>query len=1113
VDQIEQSEVKRIWFHRIDEAQNLDALAALKDELDNLGLPPAVSGPIRLKAIDRRRHLMKPVEASTIGGAAVNFAGRYGLPAPDGRPLYAYRLTDPGFAGLTVDLVGKDLAFFDSGHGAGLFALWAAEWFRREYCGGSFKWAELVKPLALEADQTRLRQITENGLRQWRRPVLPLNGRQFIGTLAREGGFPAAAMQEGGRGWARDVLAKIVGPLLASAAPDTEQAFELATGAQGQMRGLFRDVSFLEVCADLALAIVKLRREAEGEAAKAQLPVAAWLHIHRPGWTQALPLTTGDKVAEALVESLLKVEPVATHGVDMARLLVRDGQFWREALKLGLDGMVRGDAMGVADAGEGRLRAFPAGLLARHLSGELALFDPPGLGDKDWQVRSSRLGRAVHNVPFDVPVAFDLRSGERIISRFEPKLGKPRRGQLLVAVREEGADDAPTALRVVGSGSGVYRADPIFLRLPVDWRLQAVGQETATQLGNCAGGHAIWRISGGVTVIDDTGDLYRLRCGQAADEVHRLDLVGDNVNWAEVSGNIDLYQGAPRVMPLAIGELVMRAIGTRAWKKAPQVLPDGHYELGWRKGKELLDRRRIAILPKAARLDRKGRGNGTRYALEGFGSITLTPLDGAPVRVTAEGAWIAIANGLAVHHFNARMAWLDGPPLDISIRFPCAAAIARWDGQVLPNNSTVTLDDLPQLVAVDEGPMELVGELRGDRSDSAEMSWLFDQSMPLSAIGDDLVDLMMQSKTLESSVRLGMHDGIETYWNVRQFAVNLRKEGMGVVAQPAVVAPDAILCGRYFGDPTREEVLAPYSLFLEANHRPVVLPPHLGGLWIVYLRDGQRVLTRPQYFTGESLAPAPQVLLGQVMALPLGPVLQQALSEYLDIAGGDSVEAYGHIMELVDLAVSLNGLPPSTFEIFKRLTDYPTVLARMLLCAPPESRDAVFALSRALPFAWYLVPRASWEAAQRMVFENVLTQMAGLPADLKARSAEFAVSAVQEAVKDLSSRAPLAGNVLQPKADVSLDDAVQGFLRRGRERIRVDDPDRYRRELGSKLPGLFLKFDPETYDALDAPCAAALAALGMWQPRAADVRHIKTIARSFPTWFSEAFAATLVEHM
>jgi hypothetical protein len=180
----------------------------------------------------------------------------------------------------------------------------------------------------------------------------------------------------------------------------------------------------------------------------------------------------------------------------------------------------------------------------------------------------------------------------------------------------------------------------------------------------------VWRLSGGATIVDDTGDIYRLRCGQAADQTYRLELIGDHVAWAEVSGNIDLYQGPPRVMALPIGELVVRAIGTRSWQKAPQTLAIGHYELGWRKGKELLDRRRIAVLPRQAKLERSGRGQGAGYALEGFAPTSLAPLAGAPVRVTSDGAWIPQPHAPVMHRFAARIDWPEAPSLEVSIRFP-----------------------------------------------------------------------------------------------------------------------------------------------------------------------------------------------------------------------------------------------------------------------------------------------------------------------------------------------------------------------------------------------------------------------------------------------------------
>jgi hypothetical protein len=35
---------------------------------------------------------------------------------------------------------------------------------------------------------------------------------------------------------------------------------------------------------------------------------------------------------------------------------------------------------------------------------------------------------------------------------------------------------------------------------------------------------------------------------------------------------------------------------------------------------------------------------------------------------------------------------------------------------------------------------------------------------------------------------------------------------------------------------------------------------------------------------------------------------------------------------------------------------------------------------------------------------------------------------------------------------------------------------------------------------------------GQWTPETAHIRHMKLVARTFPTWFSEAFAASLKEH-
>ena len=267
-------------------------------------------------------------------------------------------------------------------------------------------------------------------------------------------------------------------------------------------------------------------------AASAGLPIVAWLRLHRPDWAATLPLTTAERATEALLDRLMTVEAVGGAGVGVDRLLVRDGALWTEAVRIALDGVVDGAAMRAVHPAEGRLRAFAAGRMAQSLSGELAMLDPPADGD--------------------------LRAGERRVARIALTGGKPRHGAMLVAVPDgdtAGAGDhAPAVLRIVGSGSGMYRADPVYCRIPEGWRVDALAE-----------GVASFNI-----VTDPDGDRFNVRCGQPGDVANRIDLIGGTPLWAEVTGDVDLFAGPPLARTSrAEGALCIRKIGTRIWSRAP----------------------------------------------------------------------------------------------------------------------------------------------------------------------------------------------------------------------------------------------------------------------------------------------------------------------------------------------------------------------------------------------------------------------------------------------------------------------------------------------------------------------------------------------------------------
>lgn len=1096
---------------RIDEARDVSTLQVLAERAARHGDREVQA--LRFKAINKMRQLRNGA-----GAGGPHFAAPYGIKATRDIALHGYRLADEAFARLQADVAAMAAqGRLEQGYCPALFVLWAADWFRRCYRGNGLQWDRLTEALSVRIDQGHLRDVTEKGLRHWHRPFKTSEGdrRYFLGTLAREGGFPVAAVEQSGKGWARDMLAGIVAPLLADPSAGRDEAERFARHQQGRITArLFQDTEFALLCADLALAIAQVRREADGPAQAAGLPVAAWLQRHRPDWKDDLPLSVTGQGADALLGELLMVEAAAVTGLDagVERLLVRgeDGR-WQEAARLTLDGRMEGAVMRGIDPQVGRLRLFAAGPLARVVPGELGLLDPPGQGEQGWTARSRRHVRAILPIPFATVVEVELRSGERWVGRVLLPRGKARRGQLLICSVAKGSIAHPEQLKVEASGSGQFKAEAVVIQVPADWRVsgsdEGATEEHVAQIGAGVGETGLWQVQGGAFVIDPQGDCYRIRTGQTRDRRDRLDLYGDAPRWAQVEGDVDLFLGSPTARPRdpGRGDVVIRPIGTREWRRAPSPLPVGHYDIGWREGRSLLDRRRIAVLPAAARLDRSGMGSDTRYALTGWEAVTLTPAADAPVRASGD-SWIAKppATTRPTFWFDATVTWPDGPPLPVRIDYPAAAAIAHWDGSLLPGGARVTLANLRDLVAVDRGEMRLFGELMDGRTRGAgsAMTWQFRGDMPLSSVSADIASLLLPA-SIDASVKLGMLDGIETYWHVQQFALRLVKQGSGLVASEAIATPDVVICGRSLANPATEVCFGPYSLLVDANHRPFTLPTGLAGSWLIYLREGAHILSRPELAQGDGAAPSPSTPLTRAMQIAPWAGLDEALTAVLTMASHDN----GTIAELNGLAASLNGLAASTFGALRLLPGHPAVLARMAFAATPEQRDAVLNLSDGLPFAWCLIPKSYWQAAGIWRIDQLRVAMQAVEG-----ATAYAMQAVAGIIATLCDREPLLEPVLKDHLAVTPRDAViQTFLNTAAERLDEGRRGSRYRQLGLSLPDDHLRRPDHCLETLDTPHAAALAVAGAWTPQADDVRHIKSVARNFPTFFADAFAAALKE--
>jgi len=184
---------------------------------------------------------------------------RHALTRPDGRPLYRYRITDDEYeraASLLTELAQQGRLDHPDDQSASLFAAYCSEWFRREAESTFRKWENLAPQIFGALSQAAKAELTEKGLRYWGRLdelIRDDRGRQFLLTLALEGGFSAKLLRSEARGWLKDYLTALIREGLAEPDPTKEAMQRIANAHAPVLRESYRQPEFLALCAELIL--------------------------------------------------------------------------------------------------------------------------------------------------------------------------------------------------------------------------------------------------------------------------------------------------------------------------------------------------------------------------------------------------------------------------------------------------------------------------------------------------------------------------------------------------------------------------------------------------------------------------------------------------------------------------------------------------------------------------------------------------------------------------------------------------------------------------------------------------------------------------------------------
>ena len=1046
----------------------------------------------------------------------------YNLSAPDGRPLYQYRLSDDCFGILQSKLQALGTDKIDLGFGPALFSLWAAEWFRRYHPGGLRKWEDLEAAIGCSRNQNQWRETTRRGMQQLGRPIIKAdNFRYFLSTLAREGGFPTAALQADQQSWASDVMRALVATLLADVNPTERRAFELANSLRSRIPSVFCDDDFIQLCADLAMAIVGVRRGADAEAVAAGIPVSAWLDAKKAGWKNQLPVSLDGK-SDGLIDQLMSVRPqrVASGHLDAARYLTRIDGEWVEAAVLELNGDVtKAVRQRLAGTG-GRLHVYSSGDLARYLPGELGYIDRDESGQCWMQALERR--SEMRLVPFRCALDIEIRSSERPEARLRlPGDSNPLRAPMIVLTAEREADGVPLELLVRGTGSGKYRHEVLYVQVPPTWDVRPTSaDETASRLGSSPGG-TLWRVEGGAVAVTDLGDLYRLICGHSAETIDRIEVTAGylpsfirpmdpEVLLVRQPIGLRLLSGS-RHVPTG-GRLFQRSRCSNEWVRLDGELPCGTYEIAWREGNVIRDRLMMAVLPATADIARWGAGDNVSYKMVGWSEVGLVPNTDAPVRLSASGEEMKAFYQSAVNRtFGATVRWGGGHSGDscpVIIDFPSGAGLARWDGRIVQGRERISLSDLDDVAAYADGRMEVHGRIldgAGKVIPGTEMQWAFDDEMPLSVIADDLRRAMLPAG-LHATAQIGMHDGIETYWRVSQYTFELRKEVGGLVSPIGIIDERVTLCARSLSTYWLETEVSEYNLIDSTNHRPIILSDSLKGPTIAFLREAERVITRPVFQIQPGTDQGRTDLLGRALT---APDYEAALHDFLKAASGQTTaESEKPVRCLVRLATTLRGLPPSAFRVLELLPDYPKALARTLAFASPDERADILSLEMSLPFAWFIIPRETWVTVMGEVFDQELAKL--LKEGIAQDAARYAAEKLADLRAELRERHSILCELIFPdQSNLDLSSIMQRFLNRNVDRVPRNDRSIFREALGDRLPDMLLDLPRHCLEVMEAPFAAAAAARGEWSPSREHIARMKLVARRFPTFFGDAFAHCL----
>lgn len=751
----------------------------------------------------------------------MKFLGQRGLNEPDGRPLFSYKCKTEEFNELKNLLSNiaepiKNSNVLEKLHliYPGIersFVLYCAEWWRRNYADGPWKWQPIFESLAWpNFDFKNRSNLVERGIRYWKRALLrPARDREYLLTVACEGGLPVNLIQKD-YNYLRSFLNAILNDVVTYSSSGID-ANEIAEIHKDYLPQSLQQPVLIELSGMLISTIWEL----QSKITQSVDPVGELDRVI-PSWRNKLPLSLEDETANMLVIVLLqqakKLRSNASCRLAIKRKLIKIDKNWQLQAELTL----------------------PETIDCEFLKRELAIENSPGdrlelylsWGEKIVRVSSLMKQGEVYNVyPYDrnqlqirenaeTEIRCSVFDSGRQIGFLQVPGGSILNQELPLIFETSEGDEQN--LYFIGQGSVSSSLPQLFMLTNAKSRIDIAKEDknrielVSDQIKVFKCEMALFKLTGELKIALDEAMTCIVRTNQLEESKVEYRLEGRQSNLIETK--YPAFFGIPQlkqirdngyIKKVSDSELLWSKVnGKRHWHHLTESPARGLIELRHVQNKECLFTCKIIIFPEKAEIRLIPEANENQRAIEliNFETSLISCKENPDFKfsTTIEDKTILL-NFISAKAIPGKIflniAWSNGCHCEFGLPFPREGArFLASDGSVLGSSSSLTLDNLYGSSAISISlhgghRYYIKGNLKARDIDNKIQNLVSFETplkeiagninvheVPLFQLQDRLKSLFSQSTDPDAIVRLNLYRNrnIEAQLDIRQYSAKAK---------------------------------------------------------------------------------------------------------------------------------------------------------------------------------------------------------------------------------------------------------------------------------------------------------------------------------------------------